>query len=171
MSLAGHMAAVERVREVLEGDIDPEGERRLDTSIHSLVLEHVSYQYEAEGQLILEKVNMDIPIGKKVALVGTSGGGKSTIAQLLIRFYEPDTGQITVNSELLSTIHRDDWLQRLTVVFQDPYLFPDTIRNNLLLGRDISEERMQHVCELMQIHSFIRRSTTANCVSPSFALG
>ncbi|MCA0755676.1 ATP-binding cassette domain-containing protein [Paenibacillus sp. N4] len=58
----------------------------------------------------------------KVAFVGTNGGGKSTIVQLLIRFYEPDAGRIAVNGEPLAHIRRDDWLKRVSIVFQEAYL-------------------------------------------------
>ncbi|KRE34900.1 ABC transporter ATP-binding protein [Paenibacillus sp. Soil522] len=155
VGLAGQMAAVERVREVMDGEKDHEGTEMINTSIKSLSIDNVSFKYESESVPVLQGVHINIPIGKKVAFVGTSGGGKSTIAQLLIRFYEPDTGLIRVNEEPLSNIQRDDWSQRLSIVFQEPFLFPDTIRNNLSMGREVSEEHMKEICSKMQIHDFI----------------
>lgn len=155
MGLAGSMAAVDRVREVMDGESDPEGAAPLSGPIFSLSLEKIGFRYEADGNPVLQGVDIDIPVGKKVAFVGTSGGGKSTIAQLLIRFYEPDAGRIAVNGEPLTHFRRDDWLKRVSIVFQEAYLFPDSIRNNLLMGRNVSEDKMKKICAGMQIHDFI----------------
>lgn len=155
MGLAGSMAAVERVREVMDGGTDLEGSRPLSIPIQSLTFENIGCQYDTDGTPVLQGIDIDIPIGKKVAFVGTSGGGKSTIAPLLIRFYEPDVGHIAVNGDPLSLIRRDDWMERVIIVFQEAYLFPDTIRTNLLIGRQVSEDRMKELCRKMQIHDFI----------------
>jgi ABC-type multidrug transport system fused ATPase/permease subunit len=78
------------------------------------------------------------------------------VAQLLLRFYEPIGGAIRVNGIPLSDIRIDDWLGKVSVVFQEPFLFPDSIRNNLLLGRPgVTEEQMKDACRAAQIHDFI----------------
>jgi ABC-type multidrug transport system fused ATPase/permease subunit len=159
MNLAGQMAVVERVREVMDGEKDKDGSIRLNKRVHSLQLENITFQYDADNTPVLQNINIEIPIGKKAAFVGTSGGGKSTIAQLLVRFYDPDRGQIIVNGQPLSGIQRNDWLKRISVVFQEPYLFPDTVRNNLLIGRDIPEDKMIEICKQMHIHDFIASFT------------
>jgi ABC-type multidrug transport system fused ATPase/permease subunit len=155
MSMSGNMAAVERVRGLLEGETIETGSERLNAPIQSLSFKNVRFQYEDNTQPTLNDVNVDIPIGKKVAFVGTSGGGKSTIAQLLIRFYHPNYGEIIVNGKPLSRILNNDWMEKVRIVFQEPYLFPDTIRNNLLMGCNISENEMIHICQKMQIHDFV----------------
>jgi ABC-type multidrug transport system fused ATPase/permease subunit len=159
MNLAGQMAVVERVREVMDGEKDKDGSIQLIKRVHSLQLENITFQYDADNTPVLQNIKIEIPIGKKAAFVGTSGGGKSTIAQLLVRFYDPDRGQIIVNGQPLSAIQRNDWLQRISVVFQEPYLFPDTVRNNLLIGRGIPEDKMIEICKQMHIHDFITSLT------------
>lgn len=157
IDLAGGMAAVERVRDVLEGEKDPDAGMRLlppGTPVRKLTFEQVAFQYEADGSRVLDGIDLDLPIGRKIAFVGKSGCGKSTLVQLLIRFYEPDAGTIAVNGEALSSLSRDQWLKRVTVVFQEAYLFPDSIRNNLLLGSDTDEDRMKEICRKMQIHDY-----------------
>lgn len=146
---------IERVREVVEGEPEAEGTARLVENVHKLVIEDVSFKYESDGDPVLQSIHIDVPVGKKVAFVGTSGGGKSTLAHLLVRYDDPDSGCIKVNDRILSTIVRDDWLQRISVVFQEPYLFPESIRYNLLMGRQVSVDEMKDVCRKMQIHDFI----------------
>jgi len=157
IDLAGGMAVVERVRDVLEGEKDPDAGMRLlppGTPVRKLTFEQVAFQYEADGSRVLDGIDLDLPIGRKIAFVGKSGCGKSTLVQLLIRFYEPDAGTIAVNGEALTSLSRDQWLKRVTVVFQEAYLFPDSIRNNLLLGSDTDEDRMKEICRKMQIHDY-----------------
>lgn len=155
MGLAGSMSAVERVREMTEGEKISEGTIPLLEPISNLSFKQVDFRYDTDGLPVIRGLDIDIPIGKKVAFVGTSGGGKSTIAQLLIRFYDPDQGEISVNGRPLSTLRREDWIKRVTIVFQEAYLFPDSIRHNLTMGRKVSEERMKAICDSMDIHAFI----------------
>jgi ABC-type multidrug transport system fused ATPase/permease subunit len=95
-------------------------------------------------------------MNRKIAFVGGSGGGKSTIAQLLIRFYEPYKGNIRVNGFPLQDFERKSWSDKVAIVFQEPYLFPDTIRNNLLLDKkEMLEEEIIEACRIACIHNFI----------------
>jgi ABC-type multidrug transport system fused ATPase/permease subunit len=115
--------------------------------------ENVGFAYEQTLPLVLQGLNITIPAGKKVAFVGTSGGGKSTIAQMLIRFFEPTHGRILINGLPLSQVRRKDWLERIDIVFQEPYLFPDTIRVNITLGRDeITVTQLTDAFKTVQIH-------------------
>lgn len=153
---ATQMANVERVREFVESQRGEEGSLRLEGAVTELKFDQVTFRYGDDQPIVLSELSLDIPIGKKVAFVGTSGGGKSTIAQLLICFFKPGSGRILVNGSPLTDYVSDDWLGRVAIVFQDPYLFPDTIRNNLLLGREhITEEAMFEACRKMCIHEFI----------------
>jgi ATP-binding cassette subfamily C protein CydCD len=100
-----------------------------------LALEGVSFAYPGQGRRALSQVSFIIPAGKTLALVGTSGAGKTTTAQLLMRFWDPDEGRITMNGVDLKA-HKLDGLRRTTaLVAQDTYLFNDTLRNNLLIAR------------------------------------
>ncbi|MGZ4111525.1 MAG: ABC transporter ATP-binding protein, partial [Tumebacillaceae bacterium] len=98
----------------------------------------------------------DFPIGRKVAIVGASGSGKSTVAQLLVRLYDPMEGKVRINERSLQDYQKGDWLKRLSLVPQEPYFFPESIRTNLLLGREnISEEQLRTACEIAQIQELI----------------
>jgi ABC-type multidrug transport system fused ATPase/permease subunit len=156
LGLSGTMGHVERVREAMEGERIDDGTEPLRGNIEHLALRELEFRYGEEFQKVLNGVTLDIPIGKKVAFVGSSGGGKSTIAQLLVRFFPPQSGRITVNGTPLSHIRRVDWSNRVAIVFQEPYLFPDTIRNNLRFGREeLSDGDLVEMCKRMLIHDFV----------------
>ena len=101
----------------------------------ALALEGVSFAYPGQGRRALSDVSFAIPAGKTVALVGTSGAGKTTTAQLLMRFWDPDQGRVTMNGADLRDYRLDDLRRRIALVAQDTYLFNDTLRSNILIGR------------------------------------
>jgi ABC-type multidrug transport system fused ATPase/permease subunit len=157
MNVSGRMASAERLRILLEGEQIEQGQHSLNEPIGSIQLDQVSFAYSDEAGTVLNSLNMNIPIGSKVAIVGTSGGGKSTVAQLLIRFFEPTGGTIRVNGIDLNDIQREDWTRKTTIVFQEPFLFPDTIRSNLLLGLEgITEEQLIDCCRKARILDYIQ---------------
>jgi ABC-type multidrug transport system fused ATPase/permease subunit len=100
-----------------------------------LALERVSFAYPGQGRRALAEASFTIPAGKTVALVGTSGAGKTTTAQLLMRFWDPDQGRITLNGVDLRQYRLDDLRRLIALVAQDTYLFNDTLRNNILIAR------------------------------------
>ncbi|MCC7271251.1 MAG: ABC transporter ATP-binding protein [Alphaproteobacteria bacterium] len=101
----------------------------------ALAVEHVSFTYPGQGRRALADVSFTIPAGRTVALVGTSGAGKTTTAQLLMRFWDPDEGRITLNGVDLRRYRLDDLRRQIALVAQDTYLFNDTLRNNILIAR------------------------------------
>src|SRR6266508_2653151 len=110
----------------------------------SLTLERVSFAYPGQGRLALSDVSFEIPAGKTVALVGTSGAGKTTTAQLLMRFWDPDSGRITLNGADLRDYKLDELRRLIALVAQDTYLFNDSLRANILIARpDASEAELQ----------------------------
>ncbi|MEK3886836.1 ABC transporter ATP-binding protein [Bacillus sp. FSL K6-3431] len=156
MGFSGKMASLDRVRNVMDAPTWTNGNKKIGSVVNTLQFRDVHFTYGQETNDIISNLNFDIPIGKKVAIVGTSGGGKSTIAQLLMRFYEPVSGDILINGKTLSDVNRADWSSRVAIVFQDPYLFPDTVRNNILMGKEnVAESHLYHVCQCADIHDFI----------------
>jgi ABC-type multidrug transport system fused ATPase/permease subunit len=154
MGLSSKLASVERVRSVLEGEQVTEGSLNLQESIGKIRFDQVSFRYGE--QPVLDLLDVTLIAGQKIAFVGSSGGGKSTIASLLVRFFDTTEGTIHVNNTPLRSIQRAEWMDRVTLVFQEPFLFPDTIRSNLLLGRnDIPEERIIEICKAMLIDDYI----------------
>lgn len=155
MNASTNAGAITRVREFLYG-AEPEGKVRLSEDIREIRFDNVGFRYSEGSELVLDGLHLTIPVGKKVALVGSSGGGKSTVAQLLERFYEPTQGKITVNRLALQDIVISDWRGKVILVPQEPYFFPDTIRNNLLMGRNgMTDTDIADACQAAEIHSMI----------------
>jgi ATP-binding cassette subfamily C protein CydCD len=110
----------------------------------SLALEKVSFIYPGQTRRALTEVSFVIPAGKTVALVGTSGAGKTTTAQLLMRFWDPESGRITLNGTDLRDYKLDDLRRLIALVAQDTYLFNDSLRANILIAKpDASEAELQ----------------------------
>jgi ABC-type multidrug transport system fused ATPase/permease subunit len=101
----------------------------------ALSLEKVDFTFPGQTRRALSSVTFDIPPGKTVALVGTSGAGKTTTAQLLMRFWDPDSGRITLNGTDLKAYRLDELRGLMALVAQDTYLFNDTLRANILIAR------------------------------------
>jgi len=106
----------------------------------ALALEGVSFTYPGQSRRALSAVSFAIPAGKTVALVGTSGAGKTTTAQLLMRFWDPDSGSITLNGADLRDYKLDELRRLIALVAQDTYLFNDTLRANILIARPEASE-------------------------------
>ncbi len=105
------------------------------TGAAAIGLERVSFSYPGQHRLALREVSFAVPAGKTLALVGTSGAGKTTTAQLLMRFWDPDQGRITLNGADLRDYRLDQLRHQIALVAQDTYLFNDTLRNNILIAR------------------------------------
>ena len=114
----------------------------------ALALEGVSFTYPGQTRRALSDVTVAIPAGKTVALVGTSGAGKTTTAQLLMRFWDPDSGRITLNGADLKDYKLDALRRMIALVAQDTYLFNDTLRANILIARpEASEAELEAAIE------------------------
>ncbi|HWE05311.1 MAG TPA: ABC transporter ATP-binding protein [Rhizomicrobium sp.] len=106
-------------------------------------LEDVSFSYREEGTAALNQISLDIPSGRKVALVGPSGAGKSTIFNLLLRFYDIDEGAIRIDGQDIGTVTLESLRANIALVTQEPFLFDETIADNIALGRrDASREEI-----------------------------
>lgn len=157
MSISEEMASVERVRTVIDAETWNDGDEGLENRVNLIEFDNIQFKYDKAAKTnVLNNINLSIPIGQKIALVGSSGGGKSTIAQLLIRAFEPTKGSLRVNDVELASIKREDWTNRVAIVFQDTYLYPDTIRGNILMGNKGSEEAIVEVCKIAQIDDYIK---------------
>ncbi|KAF3558199.1 hypothetical protein F2Q69_00010291 [Brassica cretica] len=143
-----------------ESKIDPSVEcgRVLDTVKGDIELRHVSFRYPSRPDVqIFQDLCLSIRAGKTVALVGESGSGKSTVIALLQRFYDPDSGEITLDGVEIKTL-RLKWLRQQTgLVSQEPILFNETIRANIAYGKggDASESEIVSAAELSNAHGFI----------------
>ncbi|KAF3524829.1 hypothetical protein F2Q69_00049730 [Brassica cretica] len=143
-----------------ESKIDPSDEsgRVLDNVKGDIELRHVSFKYPSRPDVqIFQDLCLSIRAGKTIALVGESGSGKSTVIALLQRFYDPDSGQITLDGVEIKTLQLK-WLRQQTgLVSQEPVLFNETIRANIAYGKggDASETEIISAAELSNAHGFI----------------
>ncbi|MBY7701787.1 ABC transporter ATP-binding protein [Vibrio harveyi] len=151
-------AALKRINDLLEleeehrpvSKVNPFKENReVDVKI-----EHVDFSYNNENK-VLDDLSLHIPAGKKVALVGASGGGKSTLIQLLIGVYRQNSGSIRFNDELTEDISFEVIRDKIAVVLQQPILFNDTLRHNLTLGGDFDEMSLWRALEVAQLQNVI----------------
>ncbi|MBK8158507.1 MAG: ABC transporter ATP-binding protein [Rhodospirillaceae bacterium] len=106
-----------------------------------LVLEDVVFTYPGQSREALRGISVEIPAGRTAALVGTSGAGKTTTAQLLMRFWDPDRGRILLQGVDLRDYRLDDLRRQIALVAQDTYLFNDSLRNNVLIARPSATEQ------------------------------
>ncbi|WHT91493.1 ABC transporter ATP-binding protein [Bacillus cereus] len=156
MEVSSNIASVERLRDVMEGDKLNEGTIKLGEPISKIKFSDVTFKYQENEKNVLNNLNLVVSKGSKVAIVGMSGSGKSTISQLLIRNYEPTLGKILVNDKDLFNISRHDWADKVGIVFQEPYLLPDTVLSNLTLGKkNIGLEKVREICKAVQIDDYI----------------
>ena len=106
-----------------------------------IVLKNAEFKYPSRKQMVLNKINMKIPATKKIALVGHSGCGKSTIANLLLRMYDISGGQILIDGKDISEYNVGELRRQIGIVMQEPLLFNTTIKENILYGNDKADDR------------------------------
>ncbi|HVA81018.1 MAG TPA: ABC transporter transmembrane domain-containing protein [Candidatus Binataceae bacterium] len=153
------LAAAERVFEMMDepSDVpdDPAG-LELGGGAHRVRFEHASFRYGADW--VLRDINLEIGAGKVVALVGMSGGGKSTIADLIPRFYDVQEGRVTVDGTDVRRIRLDSLRAQIGLVTQHTFLFNDTVRANIAYGSEARNlERVIAAAKLANAHDFITR--------------
>ncbi len=157
--LQSAVASAERVFEMLdesEQSADPARPAVVTEVEGHIVLDKVSFRYAAETPLI-EDLDLDVRPGQTVAIVGPTGAGKTTLVNLLMRFYEIDGGSITIDGVDTSTMRRE-YLRRLFgMVLQDAWLFSGTIRDNIAYGREgATEAEIQAAAEAAHVDHFVR---------------
>ncbi len=153
-------AAAERIFKVLDTPlpgINAESDTTRSIPISLLIrFEDVSLTYEQSPRPALRNISFEIKPGQKVALVGTSGSGKTTIANLLLRFIQPTSGKITIDGYDLVRISDEHWREQLTWVSQSPYLFNTTIAENIRFSRpNASEAQIIAAAQIAGAHDFI----------------
>ncbi|MCK6549918.1 ABC transporter ATP-binding protein/permease [Myxococcota bacterium] len=117
--------------------------------------EHVSFAYSAAGQKVLDDLSFTVKRGEKVAIVGPTGAGKSTIVKLIARFYDPTAGRVTFDGVDLRDASLDDVRRKLALVLQDAYLFDGTIEENIAFGAKLDHETLVRAAARTQALSVI----------------
>jgi len=157
--LQSGVASAERVFELLDADEqspDPAEPARVIDPDGRVTFEDVSFRYEADTPLI-DHLSLVAAPGQSVAIVGPTGAGKTTLVNLIMRFYEIDGGRITLDGEDISTMTRDDLRGEIGMVLQDTWLFNGTIRDNIAYGRPgATEEDIHEAAVATYVDRFVR---------------
>ncbi len=152
------LLAIDRIFEIfaIEPKItDPAGAHDLQGVKKEIKFENVSFSYK-EGVPVLKNINLTVPVGTTLALVGNSGGGKSTVVNLLPRFYDVQQGRVSFDGQDVRDLTLSSLRDQIAVVFQDNFLFSGTIRENILIGRkDATEADLQEAVKNAHLEDFI----------------
>ena len=154
------LAAGERAFRVLEErpePPDPEGAEELSDVQGNVEIEHLRFGY-TPGKVVIKDFSLKAERGDVVAIVGHTGAGKTTMINLLMRFYDADSGTIKIDGRDITKVTRASLRRAFTMVLQDTWLFSGTIYENVAYGSgDVSREDVERVCRAAKIHSFISR--------------
>ncbi len=157
-NIQGGMASLDRVSEVLDYDLkidEIENPIRIHNLEKGIEFKNIGFYYDKDN-VILKNFNLNIPKGKTVALVGQSGSGKTTIANLLTRFYDVSEGAILVDGHDIKELSVKDYRSLLGMVTQESVLFNDSVYNNILMGKpDATEQEVTEAAKIANAHRFI----------------
>ena len=158
-TLTQSFASMDRVFQLMDEDYDIKnniGAQPIPIEHGNIQMNHVYFKYNEDESMILKDINLDIEQGQTVAFVGMSGGGKSTLINLIPRFYDTLKGEITIDGHNLKEFLTGSLRHQIGLVQQDNVLFSDTIRENILLGKpDATEEEIVDAAKKANAHDFI----------------
>ena len=150
--------AIERVMEILDikpAITDKAHAKKLQSKHNDICFKDVVFEY-VEGVPVLKDINLEVKSGTTIALVGNSGGGKTTLVNLLPRFYDVTSGSITINGVDIRDYTLASLRDKIAVVFQDNFLFDGTIRSNILLGKeDATEAEIHRALKMAYLDDFV----------------
>ena len=159
-NLQSAAAASERVFEFLEEEeMEDESQKtkRLDQVKGDVEFQHVRFAYDQEKGDIIHDFSAEVKAGQKIAIVGPTGAGKSTVVNLLMRFFEINGGQILIDGIPISQLTRENIHQLFCMVLQDTWLFEGTIRENLVYCKEgVPDEKIEEACKAVGLHHFIQ---------------
>jgi len=130
------------------------GDRSVSTVSH-IEYDNVEFSYTGQ-ETVLREISFSVKRDEFIAFVGQSGAGKSTIVSLLVRMYDPDRGEIRGDGVDISEYDIQQWRERIAIVRQDPYIFNDTLANNVTIGnRDATQRDIERVCKIAKVNEFL----------------
>ena len=158
-TLTQSFASMDRVFQLMDEDYDIKngiGAQPIEIKQGHIELKNVSFKYNEDESTILKDINLNINKGDTVAFVGMSGGGKSTLINLIPRFYDVSEGEILIDDYNVKDFLTGSLRNQIGLVQQDNILFSDTVRENILLGRpDATEEEVIEAAKMANAHEFI----------------
>ncbi|MDL0132497.1 ABC transporter ATP-binding protein [Halobacterium salinarum] len=151
-----HLVRTQEFIDELERNVEPTTDsERVPDEVQAVEFDDVRFSYEGQDDEALSGVSFEFEKGEFIGFVGQSGAGKSTIISLLVRMYEPDSGEILANGRPIHEMDIDEWRSRIAVVRQDPFIFNDTLRYNLTIGnRDVSADELDRVVQIAKVDEF-----------------
>lgn len=162
LSLAGSYSDIEIVKiyfnkllDILTTGEQKDGSIKIDKIKGNISIKNLCFQYSKLSPYVLNDINIDIRRGEKVAIVGESGSGKSTLLKLMCRLYSPTQGTIEFDDRSIEDFRKEDFYRNIGVVLQQPQLFNESIRENILLYRTVSEERLIKIIKELEIDKII----------------
>ncbi len=153
------LTGIERFTEIMESPIDikdSENARDIQTLQGHVTFENVTFSYSDEGDDVLSGLNLNVAQGENIAIVGPSGGGKTTLCNLLPRFYDIDSGRITIDGIDIKDLTLASLRNNIGVVQQDVYLFSGSVRDNIFYGKPhATDEEIENAAKMAGAHDFI----------------
>ena len=152
------IAGAERVFEIMDAALEiDEGKTELGDVKGDILFDHINFSYK-EGEPVLKDFNLDVKAGQKIALVGATGSGKTTVVNLLTRFYDVDSGKISIDGVDIRDIPKDTLRENIAIVLQDTVLFSDTIAANIKYGKlDADMDKVRAAADMSNADMFIER--------------
>ena len=156
-SYAAAKAALKRINKVLDLKREISGKKQLIAPPLDIKLQNLSFSYEKSKKEVLKNITLDIKYGSKTALIGASGSGKTTLAQIISGFYEKASGKLQYNAIDVEDLNKHSIRKEIFLVLQMPILFNDTLRFNITMGDDISDETIFKALHIAQLDDMIQR--------------
>ena len=156
--ITNSLTSLERINEIFNFDVEKENGDKIKKINSDIIFNNVIFSYNKDNKII-KNLNCKIEYGKKTAIVGTTGSGKTTLINLLMRFYNIDSGSIYINNSNIDSYNLASYRNNFGIVLQDTYLFKDTVLENLKYGcnRKIDTEEIIRICKLVNCHNFIEK--------------
>lgn len=150
---------VDEVIKFLDDGVEINNSKNIyDIKNYDIEISNLDFAYEKEN--VLENVNLKIKEGERVAFIGKSGSGKSTLASLIARFYEPQRGTIKLGGIDIKDIDYESFLKNISYIFQDNFMFVDTLENNIKMGKEVSTKKLEEVSKVARSYEFIKNLPT-----------
>lgn len=147
------LAEIHNKEDEEQADIEKTDEIPNDSNLD---IKNISFRYIGSGESVLKNMDLQIPANKITAIVGVSGSGKTTLMKLLLKFYNPDKGEVSIGNYNLKNVSQKSWRNKCGVVMQEGYIFNDTIARNIAVGEDhIDKKRLAHAVDVASIKTFI----------------